>query len=480
MKLRLLLLFLFPLLANAQDWALFPYGQRSFYYNGDSTNLLEFKQDSTVIIGETQHLYFNQRAPDPDLQNCFDEFDDIDFETLELEWSGDSILFYDYYFSETPFYILLNKPVGTSWVISNSYAGSAWEEVIITYDSSNTENVFTNIDSVKYFSFSVDGGASGEFSIDKVIFKLSKSFGLLEYIPFSTFLYPTDCETCYKTHKLVGYILPTDTAGIIIPKWSDYFNYQPGDVLKWYWTSDYSGTEGYWMDTIISMEKNTDSIVVTFTRAGVLNKYIYYREALEYCLQAPNNSIIYAPRSPHESSFIDSYVFIVGEIDYISIVQNYSPFLYSQQRTLSSKYLQDTLSCFIDGPIDGAEGFTFDTYRGLTGEFDDSYFGLESTYLIGSIIGGIVWGDVSPVNIIDALPQNKLLNFYPNPASIEISINTVLEGNYNFHIYSISGQTLGSGKLKDNSINIEALNSGVFILELENEKEILMGRFIKL
>nr|MBP9222197.1 T9SS type A sorting domain-containing protein [Chitinophagales bacterium] len=91
-----------------------------------------------------------------------------------------------------------------------------------------------------------------------------------------------------------------------------------------------------------------------------------------------------------------------------------------------------------------------------------------------------VWGDVSPVNIIDALPQNKLLNFYPNPASIEISINTVLEGNYNFHIYSISGQTLGSGKLKDNSINIEALNSGVFILELENEKEILMGRFIKL
>lgn len=246
---------MFPLLANAQDWALFPYGQRSFYYNGDSTNLLEFKQDSTVIIGETQHLYFNQRAPDPDLQNCFDEFDDIDFETLELEWSGDSILFYDYYFSETPFYILLNKPVGTSWVISNSYAGSAWEEVIITYDSSNTENVFTNIDSVKYFSFSVDGGASGEFSIDKVIFKLSKSFGLLEYIPFSTFLYPTDCETCYKTHKLVGYILPTDTAGIIIPKWSDYFNYQPGDVLKWYWTSDYSGTEGYWMDTIISMEK---------------------------------------------------------------------------------------------------------------------------------------------------------------------------------------------------------------------------------
>ena len=51
-----------------------------------------------------------------------------------------------------------------------------------------------------------------------------------------------------------------------------------------------------------------------------------------------------------------------------------------------------------------------------------------------------------------------------------------MEGNYNFHIYSISGQTLGSGKLKDNSINIEALNSGVFILELENEKEILMKR----
>ncbi|MBP9797490.1 MAG: T9SS type A sorting domain-containing protein, partial [Chitinophagales bacterium] len=102
------------------------------------------------------------------------------------------------------------------------------------------------------------------------------------------------------------------------------------------------------------------------------------------------------------------------------------------------------------------------------------------TYLIGSIMGGIVWGDVSPVNIVHALPQNKLLIVAPNPASKEISINAVLEGNYNYHIYSINGQTLGSGKLKDNSINIESLNSGVFILELENEKEILRGRFIKL
>ncbi len=83
-------------------------------------------------------------------------------------------------------------------------------------------------------------------------------------------------------------------------------------------------------------------------------------------------------------------------------------------------------------------------------------------------------------NIIDALPQNKLLNFYPNPASIEISINAVLEGNYNYHIYSISGQILSSGKLINNSVNIESLKSGIFILELENEKEILRERFIKL
>ena len=234
------------------------------------------------------------------------------------------------------------------------------------------------------------------------------------------------------------------------------------------------------MDTILSMEKYTDSIVVTFTREGVIDKKNYYREALEYCLQAPDNSIMYIPQSPFESTYINYANYTVGEIGYIAFVENYSPMIYSQERILISNYLQDTLSCYIDGPSEWGGGFTFDTFRGLTGEFYGSEFGVESTYLIGSIMGGIVWGDVSPVNIVHALPQNKLLIVAPNPASKEISINAVLEGNYNYHIYSINGQTLGSGKLKDNSINIESLNSGVFILELENEKEILRGRFIKL
>ena len=82
MKQLLSLLLLFPLYANAQDWALFPYEQRSFYYNGDSTMLFELKQDSTELIGETQHLYFNQKAPDNYLQNCFDAFDEIEILAL--------------------------------------------------------------------------------------------------------------------------------------------------------------------------------------------------------------------------------------------------------------------------------------------------------------------------------------------------------------------------------------------------------------
>ncbi len=486
MKLRLLLLFLFPLAANAQDWALFPYGQRSFYYTTDSLEIYEIRQDSTQIIGDTSHLFFNKKAPSIDLQECYNELLEIDGYdkginyVAELKQKGNTIFYFNNNYSSFPFYIILNASIGASWDIYNDYPLSSWDHITMTYDSIGTEVIISTIDSVKYFSLHVDGGAPGEYSIDKVKFRLSKTYGLIEYVILDNILLASNCATCYRTNNLAGYKTPEDSAGIFIPSWSDYFKYQPGDILKWCY---YGATTTYYVDTIISVEKFEDSIKITYNHLGFILEKIYYKEALQYCLESPNNTIIYSPPFPYWSDFLDigGIAYNLGLIDNLTLDSISFPGKVLQSRHISCDYYQDVNDCIVAGPHKFGSQYDFNSYLGLTGYSEcNADFECFGYYLAGAILSGQSWGDVSPVNIVNAPHQNTSLNFSPNPVTKEISINTLLEGNYNYHIYSINGQTVGSGILIDYSINIESLNSGVFILELENEKETLMGRFIKL
>ncbi len=171
MKQLLSLLFLFPLTANAQDWALFPYGQRSFYYTTDSLEIYEIRQDSIQIISDTSHLFFNKKAPSVELQECYNELLEIDDYDKginyveELKQKGDTIFYFNNNYSSLPFYIILNAPIGASWDINNDYPLSSWDHITMTYDYIGTEFIISTIDSVKYFSLHVDGGAPGEYSI---------------------------------------------------------------------------------------------------------------------------------------------------------------------------------------------------------------------------------------------------------------------------------------------------------------------------
>ncbi|MBK7038845.1 MAG: hypothetical protein IPH42_21570 [Bacteroidetes bacterium] len=159
MKQLLSLLFLFPLTANAQDWALFPYGQRSFYYTTDSLEIYEIRQDSIQIISDTSHLFFNKKAPSVELQECYNELLEIDDYDKginyveELKQKGDTIFYFNNNYSSLPFYIILNAPIGASWDINNDYPLSSWDHITMTYDYIGTEFIISTIDSVKYFLY---------------------------------------------------------------------------------------------------------------------------------------------------------------------------------------------------------------------------------------------------------------------------------------------------------------------------------------
>jgi uncharacterized surface protein with fasciclin (FAS1) repeats len=80
------------------------------------------------------------------------------------------------------------------------------------------------------------------------------------------------------------------------------------------------------------------------------------------------------------------------------------------------------------------------------------------------------FADINEVSIAD-------LNFYPNPATENISIDNFTTGNY--QILNSLGQMVKSGKIENNLISVLDLESGSYIVRFTNEEGNFQGKLIK-
>jgi uncharacterized surface protein with fasciclin (FAS1) repeats len=80
------------------------------------------------------------------------------------------------------------------------------------------------------------------------------------------------------------------------------------------------------------------------------------------------------------------------------------------------------------------------------------------------------FADINEVTIAD-------LNFYPNPATENISIDNFTAGNY--QILNSLGQMVKSGKIENNLISVLDLESGSYIVRFTNEEGNFQGKLIK-
>ena len=73
-----------------------------------------------------------------------------------------------------------------------------------------------------------------------------------------------------------------------------------------------------------------------------------------------------------------------------------------------------------------------------------------------------------------------MFSIYPNPVTDFIQIQLLQEGEFNYRIKSISGQVVQSGKINSlkSSLNIEAISSGAYFIELNNEEQIFAQKFV--
>jgi hypothetical protein len=115
---------------------------------------------------------------------------------------------------------------------------------------------------------------------------------------------------------------------------------------------------------------------------------------------------------------------------------------------VSMKYNANPTSC---------ETFTY-------GEVEDY------TVIISSSVNQGITGDTSY--------NNAEMSIYPNPAKHILNISLVDAAGKDYIIYNVMGQVVGKGAFTE-SLDVTALQSGVYMLEVNIDNNKLMKRFVK-
>lgn len=454
MKTQILIcLILFSSSGFAQNWMPFiPNANHFISYE----QLYNLNQDSTVIDGDVTQYFFNRHFPDPEMETCFDSIWDIEEEYFVIDRCdviADTFYFYSAYTPGFNVKFINPQTVGYSWDVPNTNPVSDWPFVTITYDSIGTETVFGVVDSVKYFSVNVDVELAEADAIDKVVIKLSKSNGFIQYLNWFRFENPRLIYN-YNTELLEGYSVDGMNKGFVVPKWDAYFNYVEGDVLIWKATYP-NGSISYYADTVLNIYKDDEVVELTTTNEA----FTFYKQAYQYVLEGPLSRVMYAPVSLNDESFENtgmySLGFISNHIDKSGINPQISKYIYADR-------MQEVDNCDYHGKfMFGGEGYSFHSFLGLTGftgkTINDD---LISFQLNGAIINGVPWGDLTHTEI---KPGNS--NYYdtflikPNPVDAFITI-PFNEGNY--QIFNLNGQLVQQGKCTTSNISVTELGMGFY------------------
>ena len=90
-----------------------------------------------------------------------------------------------------------------------------------------------------------------------------------------------------------------------------------------------------------------------------------------------------------------------------------------------------------------------------------------------------IFGDVDLAKLTDN--QNNILDIYPNPAKDYLFVKTDDNKKLNYTISGLSGQIFLQGEIDkfNNSININKLQQGFYIITLKNSNTIQTFKFFK-
>lgn len=495
-KILFFLFILFSFRSYSGDWELFPLGQKTYFsYQDDTVTKVEvYAMDSVVSNGSVDSLYFRKKLPYSQPSAC-------NFDSIRLsQWSGipefliDSLIknsdttFYYSSQSTLPFYFVTSAVVGQSWTITSDFPANDYNQITITCDSLIVGTFVGLTDSVKVFSMTASGVSPGQIPVDNFIIKLSKNYGLIEFVPLNRFL----AHPSYKdffTMKLIGIESDSVQAYYKQPAFSDYFDLSPGDILFW----DYylyfiqspfpADFHFYYRDSITNVAIYPDSVIYTYDRmkedtdmvvTQTFNNHMYFRKSNleQLCLMKPDwyafGDIDYLETLPYISSYSQYW-----ESDGISLIIDSS-----SGDTITSSALStfgNTLNfnnCNYTSVVDYYKAITLDSKRGVTSIIR----GPESMTLTGSRINGIQNGNIT-LNVEKQNDSRSVFRIFPNPAIGTITFHSDVDlKNSEYFIYNISGQLVDQNEYNGGEINISILSSGIYIVKLKTHSGSITGK----
>lgn len=484
-----------PLVAQ---WELFPLGQRSYYQDmslpGMQVDMV--LMDSVWEDPQGGRYLFNKRSfRHAQAGNCaaYGLEHMATYYPMEGSWDmtlvmdsvferGDTLYFRSGY-STTPFYFLPNAAVGQSWIISSTYSGNAFSDIQVSCTGISEETFVGVSDSVKTYSLEAVGTND---PIDDLQFRLSKTHGLVEYVPFIHFLiHPPSWEP--RSFRLIGMESDGISHGYKQPGFTEYFHLSAGDVLLWenYIDPGYI-VQGppyyeYIRDSITNALITADSVVYTCYRVhthadqsitlhpGVTRRY--YKFNCDGFFKAAPNDIA-------KGGLLDTpYQYIWGSSPFGMAISPDGLDTLTTCNFSSEEFFLDN-ECMLAGPPDLRHGLRFNTREGLVGTSEWSNPSTYSSNVIASRIGGVEYGDISFGTGI-AEPAEPEIAIHPNPASDRLFLTNTGLGGSRYNILDAFGRVVQRGKLAQDGVVVQDLPRGIYVLQVQGTGAGMSARFVK-
>lgn len=485
--------------AFAQNWELFPSDQRNVYISTEQNSnhyVYAYHADSFRVNGSDTTYFFNQKPFDSSDPYCFSHFEsDYDFSLYHDPFLMDSVAVvgdhYEINIAGIPvkFFHLAN--LNHSWKVHASPYASSIDSVRITCTSTGQELIFGMNDSVKTFSLTAYNGNQVIPAFSSYKYKLSKSFGLTEFIPFRNLVLDN-----YGLQGLARLTLQRmETAGqaygFSFPTFEDYFShYQSGDVLLWsntmYWFGFPPTTGALYRDSLVSVTQTTDSVCMCGYRTkreftvgwndtvyDVKNfSRCFIRNQFEPFLQLGTGQSTFAVNGIGTAyGQLGAWKVAEVRIDSSGIIPVFSLHARSDQNL-------DTLNCMVEVLIDYGADFRIDTRTGL--EFYGYYGGaIDTTGLINYIPGSGVAGDCIGVNVL-TLNRDDDLSIAPTLATDFIRVNSSGTEKISVSVFSLEGEFLLNQEMRTgDNLDIKFLPDGYYLIRAVVRDKVVTSKFLK-
>lgn len=508
MKSILLGIFLLPLISSAGDWDLFPLNQKSFFlYPHYIPNSVEVHvMDSVKPNGPENILYFRRNLNYENAGHCYQAL----YNNLTYGLNGynfiDSLVerndtvFFDSYYSILPFYFLPRASQGQSWIITSDYSGNDYNQITITCSAIQQETFFGITDSVKTFTMQPNGTSAGQTPVNNFVVRLSKQYGLLEFVPFDLFMYhPSNID--FYSVPLLGIDSAGTTHGYHQPTLQDYFHLNVGDVLLWKRTVEPDNAmlphwQEFYRDTITQVLSSPDSILYYYDRTKLDSGEVITQHNGQVINFRKNNFSDLMSSPPYWISFERGPYLPWMWGTSFGITTWWSNDLLLKTDSLTNDTISeysfstddtglDTSTCQLPWISDMFRNFTIDTRMGIT-SYCFYFFGTDCISLTGAVIDGLYYNNVDLPTGINSFSDNTEFSISPNPfhdfAKLEIKNSQII--NCELKIYNNLGaivrfekKSAGSNQ-QEIKIDRGDLVDGLYFYQLTSNEFNVSGKFV--